>query len=84
VVVRVYAGDAKTKGNPLAESTGFLGSAIAVPGSSNVDWTTGSTAATAATPGTTPVTPPVGTPPVPTAPISVAPTPPATTSPSNP
>ncbi len=26
VVVRVYAGDAKTKGNPLAESTGFLGS----------------------------------------------------------
>jgi general secretion pathway protein I len=84
VVVRVYAGDAKTKGNPLAESTGFLGSAIAVPGSSNVDWTTGSTAATAATPGTTPVTPPVGTPPVPTAPISVAPTPPTTTSPSNP
>ncbi len=26
VVVRVYAGDAKTKGNPVAESTGFLGS----------------------------------------------------------
>jgi general secretion pathway protein I len=50
VVVRVYAGDAKTKGNPLAESTGFLGSALAVPGSSNVDWTTGSTAGT---PGTT-------------------------------
>lgn len=53
VVVRVYAGDAKTKGNPLAESTGFLGSAVAVPGSSNVDWTTGSTAASAATPGAT-------------------------------
>ena len=53
VVVRVYAGDAKTKGNPLAESTGFLGSALAVPGSSNVDWTTGSTAATSGTPGTT-------------------------------
>jgi general secretion pathway protein I len=82
VVVRVYAGDAKTKGNPLAESTGFLGSALAVPGSSNVDWTTGSTAGTAGTtgaPGTTTVTPPAAT-----APVSVAPTPPATTSPSNP
>ena len=46
VVVRVYAGDAKTKGNPLAESTGFLGSAIATPGSSNsADWTVGSTLA---------------------------------------
>jgi general secretion pathway protein I len=87
VVVRVYAGDAKTKGNPLAESTGFLGSAIAVPGSSNVDWTTGSTAATALTPGTmpgtTPGTPPAATPPA-TGPVSVAPTPPATTSPTNP
>jgi general secretion pathway protein I len=47
VVVRVYAGDAKTKGNPIAESTGFLGSSISTPGSSNVDWTTGSTALTA-------------------------------------
>jgi general secretion pathway protein I len=62
VVVRVYAGDAKTKSNPLAESTGFLGSAIAAPGSSNTrDWTDGSsTIATgqpptnAAAPGTTP------------------------------
>jgi general secretion pathway protein I len=53
VVVRVYAGDAKTKGNPLAESTGFLGSAVAVPGGSNVDWTSGSAAATAGTPGST-------------------------------
>ena len=54
VVVRVYAGDAKTKGNPLAESTGFLGSAIATAGSSNVDWTVGSTLATenGALPGT--------------------------------
>jgi type II secretion system protein I len=43
VVVRVWAGDAKTKGNPLAESSSFLGSALATPGSSNVDWTTGST-----------------------------------------
>jgi general secretion pathway protein I len=45
VVVRVYAGDAKAKGNPIAESTGFLGSSISTPGTSNaVDWTLGSTA----------------------------------------
>jgi general secretion pathway protein I len=65
VVVRVYAGDAKTKGNPLAESTGFLGTALAAPGSSNVDWTVGSTVPTT-TPGTTPST---------TAPGTVTPTP---------
>jgi hypothetical protein len=46
VVVRVYAGDAKTKGNPVAESTGFLGSSLSTPGQSNsADWTTGSAAA---------------------------------------
>ena len=61
VVVRVYAGDAKTKGNPLAESTGFLGSSLGTAGGSNVDWTMGSTAQTAAAAGaaptqTTPVT----------------------------
>ncbi len=45
LVVRVYAGDAKTKGNPLVESTGFLGAALGAPGSSNaVDWTQGNTA----------------------------------------
>jgi len=38
VVVRVWAGDAKTKGNPIAESTGFLGSSLTVAGQSNVDW----------------------------------------------
>jgi type II secretion system protein I len=43
VVVRVWQGDSKTKGNPLAESSSFLGTALATPGSSNVDWTTGST-----------------------------------------
>jgi general secretion pathway protein I len=60
VVVRVYAGDAKTKGNPVAESTGFLGSSLGTPlGGSNVDWSTGSTVATSAAPGTTPTqTPP--------------------------
>jgi general secretion pathway protein I len=70
VVVRVYAGDAKTKGNPLAESTGFLGSAMATAGSSNVDWTVGSTLATvngpppgtpgAPLPGSPPTVPPGG------------------------
>jgi general secretion pathway protein I len=45
VVVRVYAGDAKAKGNPIAESTGFLGSSLATPGGSNVDWNPVSTAA---------------------------------------
>jgi type II secretion system protein I len=50
VVVRVWPGDAKTKGNPLAESTGFLGASVATPGSSNVDWTLGSTAASAMQP----------------------------------
>lgn len=69
VVVRVYAGDAKTKGSPVAESTGFLGSSLAAPGGSNVDWTTGSTVATAAAP------PNAATPA--TAPVTVTPTPPA-------
>jgi general secretion pathway protein I len=42
VVVRVWAGDANTKGNPVAESIGFLGSALALQGSSNaINWTTG-------------------------------------------
>ncbi len=50
VVVRVWAGDAKTKGNPVAEAATFLGSALGTPGGSNVDWTTGSTAATACAP----------------------------------
>jgi len=39
IVVRVYGGDAKTKGNPLAESTGFVGTSLGTPGGSNVDWT---------------------------------------------
>jgi general secretion pathway protein I len=70
VVVRVYPGDAKTKGNPLAESTGFLGSALATPGGSNVDWTMGSTVQTAGAPGTTPTQ---------TTPVNSAPTPPGQT-----
>jgi general secretion pathway protein I len=44
IVVRVWAGDAKTKGNPIAESTSFLGASLGQPGLSNTDWTVGSTA----------------------------------------
>lgn len=51
VVVRVWAGDANTKGNPVAESTSFLGTALGTPGGSNVDWTQGSIPVTGA-PGT--------------------------------
>jgi general secretion pathway protein I len=59
VVVRVYAGDAKTKGNPVAQSVGFLGSALSTPGLSNMDWTQGTTTpgppgAGTGLPGTTP------------------------------
>jgi general secretion pathway protein I len=41
VVVRVYAGDSKTKGNPVAEADSFIGSALAVPESTLVDWNSG-------------------------------------------
>jgi general secretion pathway protein I len=53
VVVRVYRGDAKTKGNPLAQAVGFLGSSIATPGSTSVDWTAGIVTSAAGTPGAT-------------------------------
>lgn len=43
IVVRVYAGGAKTKGNPLAESTSFLGAALGPADSANIDWKQGST-----------------------------------------
>jgi general secretion pathway protein I len=78
VVVRIYAGDAKTKGNPVIESTGFLGNALSTPGSSNsTDWTTGTpSAAGPPADGTnatlapaapaTPVTTPAPNPPAPT------------------
>jgi general secretion pathway protein I len=81
VVVRVYLGDAKTKGNPLVESVGFTGAALSVKGTSNnTDWTAGSVAvpvgpAGPTAPGTAvPTTPspttPVASPPAPTAPIN--------------
>jgi general secretion pathway protein I len=69
LVVRVYAGDAKTKGNPLAESSSFLGTTVAAPGGSNVDWTQGSTvasvnqAASGTATGTSTTPNPSGTPP---------------------
>ena len=47
IVVRVWAGDAKTKGNPIAQSTSFLGASLGQPGVSNIDWTVGSTASSA-------------------------------------
>jgi general secretion pathway protein I len=84
VVVRVYLGDSKTKGNPLAESTSFLGTALAAPGGSNIDWTIGSTvqsigtAAGAGTQTTTTTTATgtttTGTPAVPTTGTPVTPT----------
>jgi general secretion pathway protein I len=43
VEIRVYPGDAGTKGNPIARATGFMGSSMGIPGGSNVDWTVGST-----------------------------------------
>jgi general secretion pathway protein I len=93
VVVRVYAGDAKTKGNPLAESTGFLGTSIATAGSSNVDWTTGSTVANSTSPTNTlaPGTTPTGSTPIPSTSVlgggqqpTATPAPAPTPTPTNP
>ena len=69
VVVRIYAGDAKTKGNPLVESTGFLGTSLSTPGSSNsTDWTLGTSVGTGTPTGGSGTTPaPVTTP---TAPVT--------------
>jgi general secretion pathway protein I len=76
VVVRVYAGDAKTKSNPLAESTGFLGSALSTPGQSNsADWTSGTTSSPGGALGTTPANGAPGT----TTPLNVTPVPSPTT-----
>ena len=70
VVVRVYLGDAKTKGNPLAQAVGFLGGSLSPPGSTTVDWTAG--IVTTPAPGT----PNPGTPsPPPGVPIAPSPSP---------
>jgi type II secretion system protein I len=53
VVVRVWAGDAKSKSNPIDESISFIGTSVATPGASNVPWTVGNTATqTPCQPGT--------------------------------
>jgi general secretion pathway protein I len=82
VVVRVYLGDAKTKGNPIAQAVGFLGGSLAPPGSTTVDWTAGIFSAAApgapTPPGSNP--PGGGNPPgrnPPGVPIGPAPIPPA-------
>ena len=92
VVVRVYLGEAKTKGNPLAQAVGFLGGSLSTPGSNIADWTAGiMTAPVAGTPNPTqpgtvstpaPGTPVPGTP-APGTPIvpSPAPTPPTSPNP---
>jgi general secretion pathway protein I len=80
VVVRVYAGDAKTKGNPMVESVGFTGAAISVKGTSNnTDWTAGAVAVPLGPAGPTPTTPTT-----PVNPINPTVTPPApNTAPTN-
>jgi general secretion pathway protein I len=90
VVVRVYLGDAKAKGNPLAQAVGFLGTSLATPGSTAVDWTAGVvTAPVAGTPNPQSGTGGAVVPPVPGTPTSTgttitpspAPTPPTSTNP---
>ena len=41
VVVRVYLGEGKIKGNPVAQAVGFLGSSLSPPGATIADWTAG-------------------------------------------
>jgi general secretion pathway protein I len=77
IVVRVYAGDAKTKGNPLAEATGFLGTALSPAGSSDATWIAGATppvpGAAGIVPGTTTTTTTIGTQTTPIAPTQTTP-----------
>jgi type II secretion system protein I len=85
VVVRVYAGDAKTKGNPLAESSTFLGSSLSVPGTTVANWTLnsgqpGAPTAAAAAAVAQPVTP--GVSPANATPLTPTTTPSPTTAPT--
>ncbi|MEP6886035.1 MAG: type II secretion system minor pseudopilin GspI [Gammaproteobacteria bacterium] len=78
VVVRIYAGDAKTKGSPMIESTGFVGTSLSTPGSSNnTDWTLGTRVAASndGTNGTTPTPAPVTLPTAPAGGQTSVPTP---------
>jgi general secretion pathway protein I len=76
IVVRVYLGDAKTKGNPVAQAVGFLGSSLAPPGSFVVDWTGGIINTTAGAPTATPPGGAIGNPPGIPSPIKPVPAPP--------
>jgi general secretion pathway protein I len=76
VVVRVYLGDAKTKGNPVAQAIGFLGQAVGPPAVTVADWTAGTAptpAAAGATPAPGPGTPPPGTPGSPSSGVPITP-----------
>jgi general secretion pathway protein I len=77
VVVRVYEGNAKAKGSPLAESTSFLGTSLNPPGTGDQDWNLGLNAPTPAGAAGTPGTGAEGTPITPT-PITPTPVPPGT------
>jgi len=82
VVVRVYLGDAKTKGSPVAQAIGFLGTAVGPPAVTVADWTVGTIptpVAAGATATTTPAPAPGTGPPVPITPSPVVP--PTTTTP---
>jgi general secretion pathway protein I len=81
VVVRVWSGTASAKGNPVAEATGFIGTALSTPGGSNIDWTQGSTAGGSATTGTTNTMGTTNTTGAPIAPGSTGVTTPTTVSP---
>ena len=75
VVVRVYLGDAKTKGNPVAQAVGFLGTSLAPSGSLVIDWTGGIISTTAGAPTATPPGV-IGNPPGIPSPIKPVPAPP--------
>ena len=77
VVVRVYEGNAKAKGSPLAESTSFLGTSLSPPGTGDQDWNLGLNAPTPGAAAGTPGTGAQGTPITPT-PITPTPVPPGT------
>lgn len=80
VVVRVYLGDAKAKGNPVVQAVGFLGSSLSTPGTTIADWTSGVSAQQAGGNPTTPGTTTPGTPvaPITPGPVQPSPIPPAT------
>jgi general secretion pathway protein I len=83
VVVRVYLGDAKAKGNPISQAVGFLGGSLSPPGSTIADWTQGVVAAqVAGTPNTGAPNPGAPLPGGPIKPVQPSPTPPSNTPPN--